>query len=216
MQDNNKCPLCRSELIELFFQDKRREFCRCSTCGQIYVPEKYHLSDSGEKARYDLHQNSPENLGYVKFLTDFVERIEAYVSKHSSGLDFGSGPVPVLADILTSRGYKMSVYDRFYSDDRSVFDQSYDFITMVEVVEHLSNPMKEITVLWNSLNPGGVIGIKTKFTPEKKEAFSAWNYKNDLTHICLFSEQPFYWIADTLNSELTFPDRDTVLMFKRK
>ena len=214
MSAEYECPLCRSEIDLLFFSDKKREFVRCEYCGLVSVPEKYFLSESDEKARYDLHENNPENKGYFDFLNNFVSVIRNHIGGFSKGLDFGSGPTPVLAGIFTSLGYDISIYDPFYADDRLSLEKKYDFIAMVEVLAHLKDPGKELRTLWECLNPGGVIGIMTGFFPEDKDSFRRWSYKNDSTHICFYSKTTFKWISKQLNAALIFPDKDIVLMFK--
>jgi SAM-dependent methyltransferase len=174
------------------------------------------LSGEEEMSRYDLHENTIDNKGYLNFLDRFYKVISNIVSKGSTGLDFGSGPAPVLAGLFIKRGYNISVYDVYYAPDRSVLNKKYDFITIVEVLEHLKNPGKELRMLWDCLNPGGVIGIMTKFLPVKKDEFSSWSYKNDQTHICFYSEMVFSWISNQFNSKLVFPADDIVLMFKAK
>ncbi len=209
-----KCPLCRSEIKISCFSDKNREFFRCKSCGLVSVPEKHYLSGSDEKARYDLHENSPDNKGYIGFLNQFVSVIRNYIGSPSNGLDFGSGPEPVLAGILSSFGYDISIFDPFYANERGVFEKKYDFITLVEVLEHLKDPKKELRTLWECLKPGGVIGIMTGFVPEDYDQFPGWRYKNDLTHICFYSKRSFEWIADWFNAELLIPGDNVVLMFK--
>jgi len=210
------CPLCKSSEIELFHSDRRTEFFKCEDCGLVFVPEKYYLSGEDEMSRYNLHENTHDNQGYLNFLNRIIDLISSLAIKGSRGLDFGSGPVPVLAELLAVKGYNISVYDIYYAPDRSVLNKKYDFITIVEVLEHLKDPEKELRKLWGCLSPGGVIGIMTKFLPEKKGEFYSWNYKNDPTHICFYSESVFKWISKRFDSKLVFPAKNIVLMFKAK
>lgn len=214
--DQTDCPLCKSFETGSFHTDRKKEFFRCEGCGLVFVPEKYHLSEIAEMARYDLHENTHDNQGYLNFLNRIYEVITGIVSDGSRGLDFGSGPKPVLAGLFSVGGYDISVYDVFYAPDRSVLKKKYDFITIVEVLEHLKHPEKELKMLWECLNPGGVIGIMTKFLPVKKGEFSKWSYKNDSTHIRFYSESVFKWVSNRFNSKLVFPADDIVLMYKTK
>ena len=63
------CPLCNASNPTAFHQDNRRDYLRCRTCQLIFVPPDQHLSPTAEKAEYDLHQNSPNDLGYRQFLS---------------------------------------------------------------------------------------------------------------------------------------------------
>lgn len=211
---SHPCTLCGEESRELFFIDKKREFFLCTRCGLVFVPEKYYLSEKEEKDRYDLHENTPDNSGYMEFLKNFADIALDHATPPGRGLDFGSGPVPVLADLLRTRGFDMSVYDPFYSPGHRVFDDKYHLITMMEVMEHLMDPMKEIRRLRGCLEPGGVIAVRTETVPENREKFRPWSYKNDLTHICFFSPRVFRWMAGEIGFRLLFPAPHVVLMFR--
>ncbi len=108
----------------------------------------------------------------------------------------------------------MVIYDYFYANNVSIFKNSYDFITTSEVVEHLHQPQQELERLWSILKPGGLLGIMTKRV-HNREAFMTWHYKNDLTHVCFFSEATFQWLAKKWNAELKLPDKDVVLFTKK-
>lgn len=131
----------------------------------------------------------------------------------SSGLDFGSGPAPTLSLLFEEAGHAMNNYDFWYQPDPAVFSLRYDFITATEVVEHLRDPRKELERLWQCLKPGGTLGIMTKFRVGQ-DAFPHWHYKNDLTHVCFFSESTFDWLAGAWNAEMTIPEDDVVLFKK--
>lgn len=216
MPGKNFCLLCGSIKTDLYHADKNREYYLCDNCLLIFVPGKYFLSQKDEKARYDLHKNTHGNKGYVRFLSRLLFHIGKVAPKGGKGLDFGSGPEPVLARMFAEEGYSVSIYDIYYAADKSVLKEKYDFITAAEVIEHLGEPEKEMKILWNCLDNGGLLGIMTKFRPEEKEEFVYWNYKNDLTHVCFFSESSMKWLASELDADLSFPDRDITLMYKGK
>lgn len=209
------CPLCNSESHKEFYTGKKREYLRCTNCQLVFVPKKYILSEKEEKARYDTHENFSDDPGYRNFLQRMATPIKEHVPEYSSGLDFGCGPTPVLANILTELRYNMSTYDIFYNDNKTVFNKQYDFITTTEVIEHLLNPKKEIEKLWSLLKPGGTLGIMTKLVIDA-DAFSRWHYKNDSTHIRFFSIETFKWLAKQLNAELYFYYNDVMIFKKSK
>ena len=179
----------------------------------VFVPSAQHLSASDEKAEYDLHQNSPDDAGYRSFLGRLAAPLLERLSPGSAGLDFGCGPGPTLSLIFKEASHRMAVYDPFYAQDPAVFDDKYDFITATEVVEHLHRPGEELDRLWAVLQPGGWLGIMTKMVIDR-EAFAAWHYKNDLTHVCFFCRQTFSWWAGTYGASLIFSGNDVVLLRK--
>ena len=211
--DNIPCPLCRTENAGAFSQDKRRDYYQCRVCSLVFVPSQQFLSAEDEKKRYDLHRNSPEDLDYHRFLNRLLTPLQQRLSPGSTGLDFGSGPEPVLAGMFEDAGHSMTLYDHFYAPVPAALEKQYDFITATEVVEHLHDPKKELDRLWACLKPGGLLGIMTKCAVERG-AFSQWHYKNDLTHVSFFSRATFTWLALQWNADLTFADSDVFLFQK--
>jgi len=205
------CPLCCSSKIGFYTKDKRRDYYRCENCALIFVPHQQRLSPEDEKAEYDKHENSPDDMGYRKFLSRVATPLSKIVPVNSQGLDFGCGPGPTLSVILEEMGHKVDNYDIFYNNDKSVFTKKYNFITCTEVFEHLFQPSKVIEQLISMLNKNGIIAIMTKRVASKA-AFQTWHYKNDPTHVIFFSEETFRWIGDKYNCTVEFADKDVTLL----
>ena len=213
MTDALHCPLCDSAGATLFHRDARREYWRCPVCALVYVPPAYHLSPEEEKAEYDLHQNCVTDPGYRGFLSRLSEPLLARLPAGASGLDFGCGPGPALAAMLTEAGCTVQLYDVFYHPDASVLQRDYDFVTATEVVEHLQRPGGELARIWQLLAPGGYLGIMTKHVIDA-DAFASWHYKNDPTHICFFSNQTWAWWCRQRHATVERIGADVVLLRK--
>ncbi len=209
----HKCPICTSSTIVRFHQDKRREYYRCHTCELVFVPREYYLSPQDEKAEYDLHQNSPDDARYRRFLDRLYQPMQERLMPESDGLDFGSGPGPTLSVMFEEAGHHVALYDPFYAPEPLALTRQYDFITASEVVEHLRDPRAELERLWVRLKPGGLLGIVTKRVIDR-EAFSRWHYKDDMTHISFFSLETFEWLAIRLNADLDVIGKDVVILTK--
>ncbi|UTF61137.1 class I SAM-dependent methyltransferase [Gilvimarinus sp. DA14] len=207
------CPLCSSRRSCEYFSEPRRSYWKCLCCQLVFVPPHFYLSAQAEKAEYDLHQNSPDDPGYRKFLSRAVNPLQQRLAPGATGLDFGSGPEPVLQIMLHELGFSVAIYDLFYAANTSVWEQTYDFIIATEVVEHLHAPGDELQRLWHCLRPGGLLLLMTKRVIDVN-AFSRWHYKNDPTHVCFFSEATFNWLADHWQAELTLVDKDVVILQK--
>jgi 2-polyprenyl-3-methyl-5-hydroxy-6-metoxy-1,4-benzoquinol methylase len=208
------CPLCQSNQISHYFEDKFRQYQQCNNCELVFVPKVFWLSNAKEKSRYDLHQNSEDDTNYVQFLERIIAPLKAHlIAEQKQGLDFGSGPSPVLAKRLSDRGYQINTYDKFYQTDKSPLKQSYDFITTTEVVEHLQQPHLILEQLWQMLKHNGTLAIMTKMVIDK-DAFSRWHYKNDDTHIIFFSQTTFNWLAKKWNAKAHFYGNDIVILKK--
>jgi SAM-dependent methyltransferase len=209
-----KCPLCGSEEVYDFYQDKRRDYYQCRVCSLVFVPPAQFPSAEDEKKRYDLHRNSPADPGYRGFLSRLFIPLVQCLAPGSRGLDFGSGPAPTLSLLFREAGHSITLYDPFYEPVPAVLEGRYDFITATEVVEHLHDPKKELDRLWTCLKPGGRLGILTQFAVER-DVFPQWYYKNDLTHVCFFSQATFRRLAREWNADLTFADTDVALFYKK-
>jgi len=207
------CPLCLTEKVREYSRDKRRDYYQCETCNLVFVPSGQYLSAEDEKKRYDLHQNSPQDLNYRRFLSRLFIPLHKKLAPCSQGLDFGSGPEPTLSRMFEEAGHRMTLFDHFYEPVPAALERQYDFITATEVVEHLHDPKKELERLWSCVKPGGWLAIMTNPAVDQ-EAFPRWYYKNDLTHVCFFSRTTFAWLALQWRAEAVYADSDVVLFRK--
>lgn len=197
----SRCPLCQTPDSPLFFRDATRVYHHCSTCDYVFVPPEYHLSKHEERARYDQHQNHPDDPGYRRFLSTLFEPMRALLRPGAKGLDFGCGPGPTLSILFGSTGFEMDLYDPFYAHRPEVFQRRYDFITVTEVAEHLRDPAREWERLFHMLNPGGLLGIMTQMRPEP-DAFASWYYLRDPTHIGFYSHDTCGWMANQQEADI--------------
>lgn len=208
----DSCPLCGDIKTTLYLEDRLRPYFNCRRCQLVFVGKQWQLSAAEEKAVYDMHENSATNTGYCQFLNRITEPLIKRLPPGSKGLDFGCGPSPVLANLLTLAGMEMAIYDAFYFPDLA--PQKFQFIVTTETVEHLSAPGMELQRLWTMIMPGGCLAIMTQRLISK-DRFANWQYKNDPTHICFFSDATFRWLAEDLGaSPPEFIGRDMVFIQK--
>ncbi len=207
------CLLCGCRRSALFHQDRRRPYWRCGFCRLVFVPPAFHLALQDEKAEYERHQNRPDDPGYRRFLSRLARPLEGRLSPGSRGLDFGSGPGPALAAMLTEAGHAIALYDPFYANDPAALTGRYDFVTATEVLEHLRRPGPELDRLYRLLKPGGLLGIMTKRVIDR-ERFARWHYIRDPTHICFFSRKTFIWLTNRWRARLDIVDRDVIIIQK--
>jgi SAM-dependent methyltransferase len=208
------CPLCSSE-SSIYAEDKKRLYRQCSNCHLVFVPDSFILSSEKEKSEYDLHQNDPYDEGYRKFLNRVFNPVTETMKPPATGLDFGCGPGPALYHMFKEQKYEMSLYDLYYYPDKSPLGKTYDFITCTEVIEHIKDPIATFETLFNCLKPNGLLALMTKMVKDK-EAFGAWHYKNDPTHIRFYSQQTFRFIAEKFNTKVEFIDKDVIIFRNKK
>jgi len=182
-------------------------------CHLVFVPTEFHLSSEDEKAQYDLHDNQIDDPGYRKFISRTIDPVLSRVNKIAKGLDFGCGPGPVLSVMAKEQGVQVKNYDLYYANHPELLDQTFDFITMTEVIEHLARPFEVLNQLDKMLNSGGLLAIMTKRVKDQ-DAFATWHYIHDPTHICFFSVPTFEWIATKKNWRLEIVANDVVFFTK--
>jgi len=172
-----------------------RDYLLCADCNLIFVPPAFFLSKNEEKNRYDLHENSIKDKGYVSFLSVIIEAIQNRIDPPSFGLDFGSGPTPVLAEILQQKNYRINIYDTFYAAYSEVLEEKYEFISLSEVAEHFNNPAREFEELIKLLKPNAYLFVMTSCTDTIKD-FQNWHYQKDDTHVCFYATECMEYIAE--------------------
>ncbi len=210
------CPLCLSSGVSEYHVDDVRCYLLCGTCALVFVSPEYHLSRGDEKARYELHENSPLDKRYRMFLSRLFDPMLERVPAGGHGLDFGAGPGPTLSVMFQEAGYEMSIYDPFFAPDPTVWDRTYDFITATEVLEHLYRPGYELDRLWSHLRTDGFLGVMTQLVIDR-DRFTKWHYTSDPTHVCFFSPETLEWLSASLNAHMTlFPETGVCLFHKRK
>lgn len=208
------CPLCGAKKIAHWHHWRERDYWCCLACQLVFVPADQHVSETREKAEYDKHDNRIDDAGYRRFLSPSFHAITGSLPLGSSGLDFGCGPGPALAAMLSEAGYPTRLYDLYYHPDDNVWRYQYDFISLTEVIEHLARPWPILQRLWSHLRPGGRLVIQTQRVRDR-EAFRRWRYLHDPTHISFYAGATFVWLGRALSARrVDRVGRDVVVLEK--
>lgn len=208
------CPLCTYPNTQDFHRNADSAYLHCPVCDLIFAARDDLLKPKEEKARYDLHENDPNDPNYRGFLNQLAQPLLARLKPPPlKGLDFGSGPGPTLSIMLAEQGYTMRIYDHFYAPNPQVLEDSYDFITCSETFEHFYTPRVEWRMLVDLVKPGGWLGIMTLLLPSL-EAFPHWHYKNDRTHVSFFSQKTFQYLGKKDGLHVEFIG-DNVILFQK-
>lgn len=209
----NICPLCLGAELLFYHQDKRRSYYQCQSCQLVSVPAEFYLSAAAEKAEYDKHENDPYDLGYQRFLNRTLAPLLARFDTSAQGLDFGCGEGQALSMMARERGFEIYNYDLYYANHPETLTKQYDFISLTEVIEHVSDAAGLLMQLDQLLKPSGILAVMTKRVQDKA-AFATWHYKNDLTHINFYSEATFEWLVHHYGWRLEVIDKDVVFLHK--
>jgi hypothetical protein len=186
----------------------------CGACCLLFVPESEHVSAAREKARYELHRNSPHDPGYIRFLDQLVEPLCRILPAGAAGLDYGSGRVAVLAQRVRARGFACDSFDPHFDPDPAAPAVRYDFLAASEVFEHFRNPRREIERFLSLLKPAGIAAVMTEWRPHES-MLERWHYLSDPTHVAFYHEKTFEWIARRFGLEIVFRDGKRVVILKR-
>lgn len=209
----NICPLCHGADLVVYHQDKKRRYHQCQTCQLVSVPPEFYLSAEAEKTEYDKHENHADDLGYQTFLNRTLEPLLSRVSTSAQGLDFGCGEGKALSLMAKARGYQIDNYDLYYANNPETLDRQYEFITLTEVIEHVSDAAGLLAQLDSLLKPKGILAVMTKRV-QNQTAFASWHYKNDPTHINFYAEATFEWLTQHYGWRLEIIDKDVVFFYK--
>ncbi|MDO3722860.1 class I SAM-dependent methyltransferase [Marinobacter sp. chi1] len=209
----SRCPVCQQAELSAFQTIRQYTYLRCPVCEATVMAEGCRLSADEERGIYDCHENDPADPGYRRFLSKLLDPLLAELEPGMRGLDFGCGPGPALADMLTAAGMSMSLYDPFFYPDTGALSDTYDFITCTEVVEHLHQPARVFRQLDRLMKPGSWLGVMTCFQTDD-DRFANWHYRRDPTHVVFFREKTLGIIAEQRGWQLSIPRKDVALFRK--
>lgn len=211
-----KCKICDCDTKVFEDPQLQKRYHYCENCHSIALDPIYYLSIEKENSLYNNHQNSLENDGYVKMFEDFLDYFWNDLPSGDKALDFGSGPTPVLSQLLQRRDVKVDCYDKFYQTEKCFENQSYDFITSTEVFEHLDNPKATLTLLSKHLKPQGIIALMTLFHHNNQEHFLTWWYRRDPTHILFYTPKTLEVLAEQCGLKLIKTDGKRIAVLRKK
>jgi len=172
-----------------------------------------------ERARYETHENDPADPRYREFLDRLATPLLERLAPGAEGLDVGSGPGPTLSLMLEERGNPTAIWDPLFAPDPAPLARRWDFVTCSETVEHFHDAAAGWARLFRLVRPGGLLGVMTEPLPEEDadvpltaEALERWWYARDPTHVALYRDRTFEWLAARHGAALERPSR-TVALF---
>ncbi|MEM8971955.1 MAG: class I SAM-dependent methyltransferase [Pseudomonadota bacterium] len=212
-QSSIQCPACLAGETATLIVIDGRSYHRCMRCEATFLDPDQRPGRDEELAHYDTHENDPADPRYRDFLNRLASPLLERMPDGLSGLDYGCGPGPALAQMMCEAGHTMATFDPFYAPDRKVLEVTYDFITCTEVVEHFHRPHAEFSRINNLLRPGGWLGVMTMFQTDDAR-FANWHYRKDPTHVVFYRETTLRRLAEDFGWSCEIPARNIALFRK--
>ena len=213
-----KCLICSCDTNVFESKKLKCRYHSCLNCRFIFKDKADIISLDKELRLYNLHNNSIDDEIYVAYFKNFLNlAVFPYAKNTAKWLDFGSGPVPVLAQIL-KRDYNIGadIYDKFYAKEPVYLGRKYDVITSTEVAEHIENPMEYFRMLKELLSDEGILAISTRFHPDEESVFLNWQYIREQSHISFYNKRTMEEIAFRLGFDLVYCDNTNYITFRAK
>lgn len=147
------CYICNTPLSFLFTKNGY-DYHQCGYCKSIFIPEGIDQTGmvGGE---HEVGRNGKEN-------SIRIERIKNAVGRHGRILDFGCGHGYLVKDCKDA-GLDCVGYDKFNPDFDKMPEGQFNFVSVVECIEHTHLPFVELDIIFDKLLPNGVVMIETSF-----------------------------------------------------
>jgi len=204
-----KCKICESNNIGNWLENHHH----CKKCGYVWLDEAHCPTPETEKTRYEMHKNSLFDQKYVTMLEDFLLKVGKI--KNLRVLDFGCGHTPVLGELMTQKGARVTLHDRYFFPQKTYADKKYDLITLTEVFEHLDKPLEVLRKLKKLLVDNGRLAIMTHLRTGTESEFREWWYRRDMTHVGFLALSGVETLAEKLDLVMEFCDEKKIVILKK-
>lgn len=202
------CPICNSKSFFIFTSKHSRAIYECSNkdCNHFFTP--FYSENQGIVPREDNIEKISD-----EYLRIYYERnkklLKLFQSKLKNNdfpttfLDYGAGSAHVsrtFRELLNNKARiycleKNSDFYNFYQKyeltyikDLKELDKKIDFIYLIEVIEHLKDPIETMKQLSKFLNKNGLIFISTPLGTKIENETNAYDTSS---HIHFFSKKSF-------------------------
>lgn len=174
---------------------------QCQRCGVIQLGRESLPTRTDEEARYRLHNNSPDDPRYQRYIQRIYDGIASHLPRALGAarwLDIGCGPTPLLAETAAARGWLATSYDPIFFPEESVLDERAHVVSLVEAIEHLHWPMRDLDRYAACVEPGGLFAVRTAVWTGEAEDFDRWWYRRDETHVQFLTPLTVEFLVEAL------------------
>ncbi|MBE7412739.1 MAG: class I SAM-dependent methyltransferase [Leptospiraceae bacterium] len=180
---NTKCYLCESSENKTVFIENGIPIVQCKTCGHVfstYKQDEHYQGYWGEEEGYDLEWWDVAHRDvYSEFIESFLKAEKGKILDVGCGLGFFVKTVLEKRPGWEAFGYEMSPSAVKYAKEKNslknIFSgqvekskipkNSFDIITLWDVIEHIPKPQPIMKYLYSILKPGGILFLQTPNFP---------------------------------------------------
>jgi len=185
--DRKACPVCRVDLrhagwtvTEPQVGGQPIEVLRCPACGLVTTPWQFESEEelTAIYAQYSYHSETAWEVPTATWhsLRSWVRRMEPF-RRANRWLDVGCGAGALLR-VAAEQGWRVQgtelstlAADRLRAEGFTVHvgflgllnipPETFDVVTMIELIEHLPDPMGDLRTVHRLLRPGGALFLTT-------------------------------------------------------
>jgi len=178
------CILCHSTESKSVFNENGISILECKQCGHVYSSfeqeEHYDGYWEGENQTYDLDWwDKAHRPVYKDFIQSYLKKETGKLLDVGCGLGFFVKAVLDAKPKWEATGYEISTQAVAFANKenglKSVYaglvqnsklpDNSFDIITLWDVIEHIPKPHSLLNYLYSLLKPGGILFLQTPNFP---------------------------------------------------
>ena len=199
------CSLCGLKKSQFLFQKNGMEIIRCKNCGFVFAQPSLILSEivglyaQNEKQKRELYEDAKQNKIRVKIfrrlkskgnLLDIGCGYGSFLKEASTvykciGVDISPSEVKFAGQKLRQTAIEGNIYDA------SLPMKWFDMITLIRVIEHLTDASEILALVNRVMKKDGLLFIKTGNIDSRKarKMGREWGYIDPPSHLLYFSKK---------------------------
>ncbi|EKT4499182.1 class I SAM-dependent methyltransferase [Flavobacterium psychrophilum] len=197
-----KCKICESESKKIFEKivllKYNVNYYQCSYCDFVQTDEPFWLEEAYQSAITSLDIGILIRNNYLVYEVSKI--IDSCFLEAKKMLDYAGG-YGLFVRLMRDKGYdffRQDIYcDNLFADHfdiTNIKETKFDIVTGFEVLEHFSNPLKEIEEIFN-YSENAI--FSTEIIPDNHSDIQNWVYISQETgqHIAFYSSKAMQIIA---------------------